>query len=171
MKSYTFKCPKCSNAVKSDIYFQYEIILIDYSKKEYYITQADKFQFLPPKQLYQNIKNYFISENIIKLDINNIILLEKKINVFLITLLFSLKTLNIDFLFPYIKPKTTSITELFGKTKEKEKELSIFGCKVKEPISIGGNSADIHIVFRKFNVIKPIFSPPPKKRKSFSFSI
>ena len=161
MQTYTFKCPNCEKSIEEEIFFKYELILINYTSKEYYLTQADKFQFISPRQLYQKIKKYFISENIVKLDINNILLLEDKINLFLVLLLFSQKNLNFDFLFPYIKPKATGKAEFYE--KKKDNEISFFGYKAKEPVIIRGNNSDNHTVFRKFNVIQPLFNPAPKK--------
>lgn len=81
------------------------------------VTQAGEFKFMSPFKLYNNIKNYFISENNIKLGINNLFNIEEKINLSNILFDFHLFNLSFDFLFPYVAKLTSSMKIFFDKAE------------------------------------------------------
>ena len=117
---------------------------------------------MSPFKLYNNIKNYFIKENNIKLGINNLFNIEEKINLTNILFDFHLFNLPFDFLFPYVA-KLTSSMKIFFDNAEISKNSNILEKKIKEPIKISYKGEEEVVSFRKFDNIQPIYNEKPKK--------
>ena len=155
--NYKYKCNKC----KTDeiIKIKYQELLYNYSTQEGFFNKTGEFQMLTPYKLYCNLKNYFIEENDIKIDIKNIFDIENKINLINILFYFSTMDLHFDFLLPYTVKLTSSMTMLLKNMVSnniKEKELVRITYKDKDEVSHG---------LRKFNNITPQYNI--KKRNKF----
>jgi len=159
---YTYKCQKCNKDSK-DIIIKYQILLLNYIKKEALVTQTGQFQFLTPFKLYNNLKNYFIKENNLKLGINNIFNIEEKINLTNILFDFHIFNLSFDFLLPYVA-KLTSSMKLFFDNAESTKNSNISEKKIKEPIKISYRNEE-EVSFRKFDNIRPLYNEKKKTTK------
>jgi hypothetical protein len=166
---YTYKCQKCNKESK-DIIIKYQMLLLNYRKKEALVTQAGEFKFMSPFKLYNNIKNYFISENNIKLGINNLFNIEEKINLSNILFDFHLFNLSFDFLFPYVAKLTSSMKIFFDKA-EISKNSNILEKKIKEPIKISYKGEDEVVSFRKFYNIQPLYNEKKKITKFLGFEL
>lgn len=164
-KLYTYKCQKCKKDSK-DIIIKYQMLLLNYRKKEAFVTKSGEFKFVTPFKLYNNIKNYFIKENNIKLGIDNLFNIEDKINLSNILFDFHLFNLSFDFLFPYVA-KLTSSMKLFFDTAENSKNSNILEKKIKEPIRISYKGEDEVVSFRKFYNIQPLYNEKKKTTKIF----
>jgi len=165
LELYTYKCQKCKKDCKY-IIIKYQMLLLNYRKKEASVTKSGEFKFLTPYKLYNNIKNYFIKENNIKLGINNLLNIEEKINLNNILFDFHLFNLSFDFLFPYVA-KLTSSMKLFFDTAEISKNSNILEKKIKEPIRISYKGEDEVVSFRKFDNIQPLYNEKKKTTKFF----
>ena len=158
---YTYKCQKCNKDSK-DIIIKYQMLLLNYQKKQALVTQTGEFKFFSPFKLYNNIKNYFIKENNIKLGINNLFNIEEKINLTNILFDFHLFNLSFDFLLPYVAKLTSSMKIFFDKA-EISKNSNILEKKIKEPIKVSYKGEEEVVSFRKFDNIQPIYNEKSKK--------
>ena len=154
-ESYEFKCKKCKNEKKEDIYIKYQILLYNYKKNDAYVTQSGKFKLLTPYKLYVDLKNYFIEENNIKLGISNIFNIEERINLINILFYFSFYSLSFDFLLPYVEKINTSMRIFFEKADNTSKNIKIMEKNVNEPVRISYKN-ETEVVFRRFSNIKPV---------------